>query len=436
MTTSLFDELQWRGLVYDSTEGARDLLAGDKVTAYVGFDPTASSLHVGTLLPMLALVRLQKFGHSPIAVVGGGTGLIGDPSGKTAERTLLTAEQVEANVAGIRAQLERFIDFDSKSNPARLVNNAEWLTKLNAMEFLRDVGKYFTVNYLLAKETVKRRVEGEEGISYTEFSYLLLQAYDFLVLHDRFKCVLQMGGSDQWGNIVAGCELIRKRRAATAHGLVMPLLTTSRGTKFGKTEAGTVWLDPSLTSPFRFYQFWLNTDDRDVVRYLKFFTSLDRASIEALEHAVAQTPEKREAQRTLAREVTTMVHGEAELSKAEMHTAALFGLREAGGLPPLSGDDSPAITALKEIGEDLISSVTLEAQLFPNGISAVDLAMRAGLVTSKSEATRLIQQGGLYLDDERLSNPRATIGPEFLTPGRIFKLRKGQRERRLVRIGG
>src|SRR5687768_16830527 len=261
--SDLFSELRWRGLVYDSTQGTEDLLRGGKVGAYSGFDPTASSLHVGHLLPILGLARLQRAGHHPVALVGGGTGLIGDPSGKTSERTLLSTDDVDANVRCIRAQLERFLDFGAAANPARLVNNADWLTSMSAMEFLRDVGKFFTVNYLLSKESVKRRLESEDGISYTEFSYSLLQAYDFLVLHDRFSCTLQVGGSDQWGNIVAGCDLIRKLRGKNAHGIVMPLLTTASGVKFGKTEAGTVWLDPALTSPFRFYQFWLNVDDAD-----------------------------------------------------------------------------------------------------------------------------------------------------------------------------
>ena len=264
----LYDELAWRGMVYDATEGLRDVLARETVTGYAGFDPTASSLHVGHLLPALSLARLQRQGHTPIAIVGGGTGLIGDPSGKNTERTLLTVEQVASNVDSIRGQLSRFLDFDTARNPARLVNNADWLTRMSAMEFLRDVGKFFTVNAMLAKESVKRRIESEDGISYTEFSYSLLQAYDFLMLHDRFGCTLQIGGSDQWGNIVAGIDLIRRVRTAKAHGLVMPLLTTSSGAKFGKTEGGAVWLDSELTSPYEFYQYWFNADDRDAARYL------------------------------------------------------------------------------------------------------------------------------------------------------------------------
>src|SRR5437667_2781204 len=265
---TLYDEFTWRGIVYDATEGLADLFAKERVTAYIGFDPTASSLHVGSLLPAMALARLQRFGHAPIAIVGGGTGMIGDPSGKSQERALLSRDEIDANVAGIRQQLSKFLDFDSTANPARIVNNADWLASVDLLTFLRDAGKHFTVNYMLQKESVNRRLESEEGISFTEFSYLLLQAYDFLQLFDRFGCTLQMGGSDQWGNITAGIDLIRKLRAKKAQGLVWPLMTMASGVKFGKTETGTVWLDPERTSPFRFYQFWLNANDADVERYL------------------------------------------------------------------------------------------------------------------------------------------------------------------------
>ena len=244
MPTDVYSEFEWRGMVYEGTEGVRDVLAREKVTCYIGFDPTASSLHVGSLLVILALARLQRFGHTPIAIAGGGTGMIGDPSGKTAERQLLSLEQIEENLTGIRSQLERFLDFDAPKNPARIVNNADWLATISLTEFLRDVGKHFTVNSMLAKESVKRRIDSEDGISYTEFSYSLMQAYDFLTLFDRHGCTVQMGGSDQWGNIVAGIDLIRKLRGSRAYGLVMPLVTTASGVKFGKTEAGAVWLDP------------------------------------------------------------------------------------------------------------------------------------------------------------------------------------------------
>src|SRR5207302_8045162 len=328
---NIYDEFQWRGMLYEATPELREVLANEKLTAYIGFDPSAASLHVGNLLPVMGLARLQRFGHTPIAIAGGGTGLIGDPSGKTKERQLLSNEQVEENLVGIKEQLSHFLDFNAKENPAMIVNNADWLGPITMMEFLRNVGKHFTVNNLLGKEAISRRLESDEGISFTEFSYPLLQAYDYLTLFDRYKCTLQMGGSDQWGNILAGIDLIRRLRGARAHGLVFPLVTTSAGVKFGKTEAGAVWLDAKLTSPYRFYQFWLNTDDRDVIVYLKFFTWLSKEEIDQLEQTVKSSPENREAQRKLAREVTALLHGETELAKAERASEVLFG-KEISGL--------------------------------------------------------------------------------------------------------
>lgn len=421
--SDLFSELQWRGLVYDSTQGANDLLTREKVTAYAGFDPSAASLHVGHLLPIMGLARLQRFGHSPIALVGGGTGLIGDPSGKTVERTLLSTEDVAANVRSIRAQLERFLDFNAPNNPARVVDNGEWLNSMSAMEFLRDVGKYFTVNYLLAKESVKRRLESEDGISYTEFSYSLLQAYDFLVVHDRFNCLLQVGGSDQWGNIVGGTDLIRKLRGVQAHGLVMPLLMTSSGTKFGKTEAGSVWLDPERTSPFRFYQFWLNSDDRDVITNLKFFTFKSHDEIAELERETAEYPERRAAQRELAREVTARVHSPNQVSRAERAASVLFGGSMADATPDdilMVFDDAP--------------SISVAASSIESGIGAAELAVKAGLAASKGEAGRLIRQGGLYVNDRRLHEERGHITMADAIGGSVIVLRKGQRERRIIKI--
>src|SRR6478672_6957569 len=318
-------------MVYDATDGLSELLAKESLTAYIGFDPTASSLHVGNLLTLMGLARLQRFGHSPIAIVGGGTGMIGDPSGKSQERVLLSAQQIDENVAGIRAQLERFLDFGTAVNAARIVNNADWLATIDLVSFLRDAGKHFTVNYMLQKESVSRRLESEDGISYTEFSYLVLQAYDFLQLYDRYGCTLQMGGSDQWGNITAGIDLIRKVRAKKAHGLVWPLMKTASGGKFGKTEAGTIWLDPSRTPVQEFRQFWLNTDDRDVIAYLKFFTFLTREEIDELEASVKSAPETRRAQLVLADQVTTLVHGEEHAARVESANAVLFGGSAPGG---------------------------------------------------------------------------------------------------------
>lgn len=418
----LIDELTWRGLVSEETEGLRDALARERVTAYIGFDPTAASLHVGSLLTMLNLARLQRAGHSPIGLVGGGTGLIGDPSGKSQERNLLTFEQVEANAQGIRRQLERVLDFDAPSNPARLVNNVDWLRPIGFLDFLRDVGKHFTVNYMMAKESVKRRVTGDEGISFTEFSYQLLQAYDYLVLHDRYGCSLQMGGSDQWGNITSGCELIRKVRGARVHGLVWPLMTTAAGTKFGKTEAGTIWLDAGLTSPFRFYQFWLNTDDRDVVKYLRFFTWLERPAIDELARAMHDAPEARDAQRTLAREVTRLVHGDEELARAERGTAVLFG----GALRDAHPDD------LLMVFEDVPStSMTREAFLASTVSAAV---CETGLASSRGEAARLVKQGGVYLNGDRVTDDRRRLEMSDTIGGRLAVFQKGQRERRVVRL--
>ena len=302
--TNLVEELRWRGLIHTATEGAEETLINEKVTAYIGFDPTADSLHVGHLLPIMVLVHLQRYGHTPIALAGGGTGMIGDPSGRTKERQLLTYEQIAYNVECIKRQLSAFLHFEGVENPAIMVNNADWLAKLNLIEFLRDTGKHFTVNYMLAKDSVKTRLESEEGISFTEFSYMLLQSYDFLRLYLEHGCTFQMGGSDQWGNITAGAELIRKVADGKAHALTVPLVTSTSGVKFGKTEAGAVWLDPARTSPFRFYQFWINTTDGDVIPYLKYFTLLSREEIAELERALATEPHRRAAQTRLAEEVT------------------------------------------------------------------------------------------------------------------------------------
>lgn len=428
---NVFDEFEWRGLVYDATPGLRELLAQEKVTAYIGFDPTAASLHVGSLLPILGLARLQRFGHSPIAIAGGGTGMIGDPSGKTQERQLLTKEKIEENLQGIKGQLARFLDFEAAANPARIVNNADWLATISLIDFLRDVGKYFTVNAMMAKESVRRRLEGEEGISFTEFSYMLLQAYDYLVLYDRYGCRLQMGGSDQWGNITAGADLIRRLRGEgaegkLAHGLVFPLVTTAAGVKFGKTEAGTIWLDPALTSPFRFYQFWINTDDRDVIAYLKFFTWLTREEVAALEETVRTAPQEREAQRRLAREVTRMVHGEAALARAERATAVLFGA-EISELQP--GE-------VLDVFAD-VPSITIErSRLDGQGLPLADLLVAAGLVLSKGEARRSIQGGGIYLNNRRVTDERKVLTTADSIGGDLVVLRKGRKEYRLARLLG
>ena len=417
----LYGEFEWRGLVYDATEGAREALKQGQVTGYIGFDPTAPSLHVGSLLVMTALAHMQRCGHAPIAVVGGGTGMIGDPSGKTAERQLLTVEKVEENVAGIRAQLSRFLDFDSTTAPARLVNNAEWLTRLTAIDFMRDVGKHFSVNAMLAKDSVKRRIESEDGITYTEFSYSLLQAYDFLELFDRFNCTLQMGGSDQWGNITAGMDLIRRVRSAKAHGLVLPLITTASGTKFGKTEAGTIWLDPELTKPYEFYQFWLNIDDRDAVKYLKFFTFLKRPEIDELEQITVREPERRHAQRKLAQEVTRLVHGEEAVREAEAAAQKLF----SGSIATMS------VHELLQVFPNVPSTT---AVYVAEGWAIVDFLASAGVASSKSEATRLIRGGGIYINDERVTDEKVRLLPDRAIEGQLFVVRKGKKDNYLVKL--
>ena len=433
---SIFDEYKWRGMIYDATPGLDEILARERVTAYIGFDPSAASLHVGSLLPVMALARLQRYGHRPLAIIGGGTGLIGDPSGKTQERLLLTKEQVEENLQGLREQLSRFLDFEVAANPASIINNAEWLTTIPLMEFLRDVGKHFTVNQMLSKESVARRLEQEQGISYTEFSYMLLQGYDFYVLNKRHDCTLQMGGSDQWGNILAGIELIRRMGARKSEGLVFPLVTKSSGVKFGKTEAGgNVWLDAQLTSPYQFYQFWLNTEDKDVVIYLKYFTWLSRDDIQSLEAAVTSAPEKREAQRTLAREVTTMVHGETAVARAERASRVLFG-EELSGL---------SVREILDIFSD-VSSSTLARSLFEgDGTSIVNLAVMCDWNQSddkqrepltKGEARRLIQGGGLYLNNKRVTGDKQPVTLDDLIEGQVLVLRKGQKQYHLVRVQG
>jgi tyrosyl-tRNA synthetase len=422
--TTLYDELNWRGMVYDATDGVADLVAKERVTAYIGFDPTASSLHVGSLLTVMGLARLQRFGHTPIAIVGGGTGMIGDPSGKSQERVLLTTEQLEVNVAGIRAQLERFLDFSESRNAARIVNNVDWLGTIDLLSFLRDAGKHFTVNYMLQKESVSRRLESEDGISFTEFSYLVLQAYDFLQLFDRYGCVLQMGGSDQWGNITAGIDLIRKLRAAKAQGLVWPLMKTASGAKFGKTEVGTIWLDAQRTSPFKFYQFWVNTDDRDAVPYLKFFTFLGEHDVEALAAAAAAAPERREAQRVLAREVTTLVHGADHVARAERASSLLF-VEDITSLP---------LEDVLAVFEDVPSTELVASEFDGEGIGIVELVARVQLAASKSEARRLVQSGGVYVNNRRASDVQQKITHQQAIGGRVLLLRKGSKEQHLIRL--
>jgi tyrosyl-tRNA synthetase len=423
---NLFEELSWRGLVHDRTAEVAEALAQETLTGYIGFDPTAASLHVGSLLPMMALARLQRCGHHPIAIAGGGTGLIGDPSGKTKERQLLTNEQVEQNLIGIKEQLSRVLDFETKTNPARIINNADWLAPITMIEFMRDVGKHFTVNSMLGKESIERRLESEEGISFTEFTYPLLQAYDFLVLYDRYHCTLQLGGSDQWGNILAGVDLIRRLRGARAHGLTMPLVTTTAGVKFGKTEAGAVWLDAQLTSPYRFYQFWLNTDDRDVLRYLKYFTWLTGEQVGELAESLQTRPEKREAQRALAREVTRLVHGDAALQKALQASEVLFG-KELTGL---------SAQELLDIFNEVPSTEITRAQLAGRPLPLAELLASSGVAPSKNEAKKLLQGHGICVNNVRVTEVQRAITAADFIDQQVLVLRKGAKHYHVVKLVG
>jgi tyrosyl-tRNA synthetase len=427
------EDLTWRGLLHDQSEGAATALAGpDPVTGYIGFDPTASSLHVGSLVPIMGLVRFQRAGHRPICVVGGGTGLIGDPSGKASERSLLSREDVERNVEGIRRQLEPFLDFGPGGNGngpthARMINNLDWLGGFGFLDFLRDVGKHFSVNVLLKKEAVRRRLESEDGgVSYTEFSYVLLQAYDYLELYRRHGVTLQMGGSDQWGNIVSGMDLIRRVEGGKAHGVTFPLVTTSSGVKFGKTEAGTIWLDPARTSPFRFYQFWLNAEDADAVRYLKFFTLKGREEIEGLAAALDERPGARDAQRALAEEVTARVHGETGLARARQATEVLFG----GSLEGLGRDE------IADIFADVPSSRISRDRFGGEGLALVELLAESGVTSSRGEARRAVEGGGIYLNNIRVDGASRQVEVGDLMEGEYLVIRKGKRQYHLVQAQG
>jgi tyrosyl-tRNA synthetase len=411
---SLLDELSWRGMVYQHTDGLAEALATDSVSAYAGFDPTASSLHVGHLVPVMGLAHLQRAGHRPIALVGGGTGMIGDPSGKTAERQLISVEEIEQNSRVIGKQLERFLDFTG-SKAARMRDNAAWLRPLKAVEFMRDVGKHFTVNYMLAKDSVQSRIEG--GISFTEFSYMLLQAYDFLELHRREGVTLQIGGSDQWGNITAGLELIRRVSGKTAHALTMPLVTTASGSKFGKTEEGAVWLDPARTSPYKFYQYWINVDDRDAGKYLRLFTLMPRLEIESLDKLTTSAPEKREAQQALARDVTARVHGEEAARVAEEVSRVLFGKADPTSLTE---------PVLKALSEEVPFAESRETP------ALLDALVTLKLAASKSAARRLVEQGGVYLNGHR-AGAVTDLGSAKPLKGGYHLLRKGARDYGLIR---
>ena len=413
-----FSELEWRGFIQQATPDVQAHLAGGRRTAYCGFDPTAPSLQLGNLMPIMLLRQLQLGGHRPIVLMGGGTGMIGDPSGKKNERPLLSKEQIRENLHHQRDQMGRLLDFDSKETRPLVLDNADWLESQTLVAFLRDIGKHFTVNLMLQKESVQARLDA--GISYTEFSYMLLQAYDFLHLFRKEKCTLQVGGSDQWGNITAGVDLVRRVESGEAHGLVAPLVTTASGTKFGKTEAGAIWLDSALTSPYKLYQFWVNTDDRDVERYLKLFTFLPQAEIKALMESHAANPGSRAPQRQLANLVTELVHGTPARETAVAAAAILFDEFSPKDVAPGTFD----------VLAQEIPTVSLDSSA---DLQLVDAVVQAGLATSKGEAKRSIEGGGIYVNQERVKDVARKISAEDWIGGRNLLLRKGKKDYALIR---
>jgi tyrosyl-tRNA synthetase len=417
---NVFDEFQQRGLLADCTDAVElpKRLSSGPIVLYCGFDPTSDSLHVGNLVPLLGLRRFQLLGHHPISVAGGATGLIGDPSGKSAERQLLTRESLDHNIARIKEQMRPLLDFDVQKNPARLVDNASWTTGVSFLDFLRDIGKHFTVNMMVAKESVRARMEDREvGISFTEFSYMLLQAFDFYHLRKEFNCELQIGGSDQWGNITAGMDLCRKKLGAHVFGMTLPLITNADGTKFGKTEKGAVWLDPARTSVYRFYQYWIRTDDRDVIRYLKYFTFLGIAEIAALEKQHAEKPEAREAHKTLARAVTDLVHGSGATQDAIRASEILFG----GSLEGV-GENT-----FNDVVGEVPSSEIDKAKLHGPGTPLVELLVQSALCPSKGQARKDIEGGGIYVNNVREAGATRAITVNDLLFGKHLLLRKGKR---------
>ncbi len=417
---NIYEELEWRGLIADCTDKEELVkrLGSAPLTLYAGFDPTADSLHVGSLVPLLALRRFQLLGHQPIALAGGATGSIGDPSGKTAERQLLTKEVLDANIASVKEQLRRLLDFDAKTNPARLLDNAAWIAPISFLDFLRDVGKHFSVNMMMAKESVRARMEDREaGISYTEFSYMLLQAFDFYHLRKEFNCELQIGGSDQWGNITAGSDLCRKKLGAHVFGLTLPLITNADGSKFGKTVAGAVWLDPQKTSVYRFYQFWIRVDDRMVIQYLKYFTFLGREEIEALEKQHNENPGARVAHKALAKAMTDLIHGESATAEAIRASEILFG----GGLEGISE------ATFSDIAGEVPSKEIEKSKLEGAGLPLVELLVHSALCPSKGQARKDVEGGGVYVNNIRETNFQRAVTASDLLFGKYLLLRKGKR---------
>ena len=416
---NLIEELRWRGMLQDIMPGTEEQLSKEMTTAYIGFDPTADSLHIGSLVPILLLVHLQKAGHKPIALVGGATGMVGDPSGKSEERNLLSEEQLQKNIEGVRNQLMQYLDFSpSLPNAAEMANNYDWFKPISFIEFLRDVGKHITVNYMMSKDSVKKRIEGDTGISYTEFAYQLMQGYDFYWLYKNKQCKLQMGGSDQWGNIVTGTELIRRKAGGEAFAFTCPLITKADGGKFGKTEKGNVWLDPAKTSPYQFYQFWLNASDEDATKWIRIFTFLPKEEIESLISEHQTDPGKRILQKRLAEAVTSFVHGADELEKAIQTTATLFSQQNASA-EDLSLEDLETMEGVTKIE---LSASQLEA-----GIDIVSFLADTGILPSKGEARKMVQGGGISINRKKVDQLDFKVDPSLLLHNKYILAQKGKK---------
>ena len=422
---NLIEELRWRGMIQDIMPGTEDQLKKEMTTSYIGFDPSAESLHIGSLVPILLLVHLQRAGHKPIALIGGATGMIGDPSGKSEERNLLSEETLNKNVAGIRAQLAKFIDFNpAMANSAEMVNNYDWFKPITFIDFLRETGKHITVNYMMAKDSVKRRIEGEAGLSYTEFAYQLMQGYDFYWLYMHKNCKMQMGGSDQWGNITTGTELVRRKAGGEAFAFTCPLIKKADGTKFGKTEQGNVWLDANKTSPYQFYQFWLNASDEDSANWIRIFTLLSKDELTTIENEHNKDPGQRLLQRKLAQEVTSFVHGVSEYEKAIETTSKLFSNQTARA-------DSLSIEDLEGM-EGIIRS-DFEKGKIETGIDVVSLLADTGILPSKGEARKMVQGGGISINRKKVEGLLVTVNSSMLLHGKYILVQKGKKNYYLIR---
>jgi len=420
---TIIEELKWRGMLQDIMPGTEEQLAREMTTGYIGFDPTADSLHIGSLVPILLLVHLQKAGHKPVALVGGATGMVGDPSGKSEERNLLDEQTLKHNLQAVRKQLEKYLDFDqAKANAAEMVNNFDWFREMLFLDFIRDIGKHITVNYMMAKDSVKKRIEGTTGMSFTEFSYQLVQGYDFYWLYKNMDCKLQMGGSDQWGNITTGAELIRRKIGGEAFAFTCPLLTKADGGKFGKTEKGNIWLDPLKTTPFHFYQFWLNATDEDAEKWIRIFTFLPRNEIELLEKEHQKNPSSRLLQKSLARELTVFIHGQEEFEQALKTTEKLFN----PSLDPGSMSESD-LFGLEGIVRTTFSVVALQ-----QGIDLVQFLAESGIMPSKGEARKMVLNGGISINRKKIDDIQYSVGTELLLHGKYILVQKGKKNYYLV----